>query len=258
MRQALYLSKLYLLGGLRRQVHLATFLLAALLLFLPSYINAFSLGLNAYERVSKDFGITLISWFGVAMAILLGSTSVRHEITNKAIYPLLARPLSRGAYLGAHMLALLVLLAASLWVQAVSLCLALGGLSGRLDSSIYPAIYGAFLQAAVVGAVCLAFSVRCSPALAGTVGTATFLIGNLSGAFIRFFLVEDRDSVVSATLARGLKAVVPNLSIFNLKDPAVHNLTIPSGYLPSVSYYAAVWIVIMGLLAVLVFQKEDL
>ena len=152
----------------------------------------------------------------------------------------------------------MALLAISLSIQALSLCLSLGWLSGRFDPLVLLATYGAFLQAAVIAAVCLAFSVKCSPPLAGTIGAATFLIGNLSGAFIRFFLVEDRDSIVSASLARGLKTLVPNLSVFNLKDPAVHNLAIPSGYFPSISYYAIAWITIMLMLSTLVFYKEDL
>ncbi len=258
MRQTLALSRLYLVGALRKQAHLAALLVAFALLFLPSYVNAFSLGLHGFERVAKDFGLTLMSLFSVAMAVLLGSTTVRADLTSRALYPLLARPLSRGAYLSAHYLALLVLLAASLLLQAAALCAGLAWLTKGFDASVLLATYGIFLQAAVLGAVCLAFSIRCSPPLAGTIGVAAFLIGNLSGAFIRFFLVEDRDSVVSAALARGLKAIVPNLALLDLKDPAVHHLTIPVGYLPAISYYTGIWVVLLLLLAQLTFRRLDL
>lgn len=254
----LALSRLYLLGSLRRQMHLAALLVALALLFLPSYVNAFSLGLNGFERVAKDFGLTGMSMFSVAMAVLLGCTTVQRDLTSRALYPLLARPLSRGSYLGGHYLALLYLLAGSLLLQSAALCAGLAWLTHKFDSSILLAAYGAFLQAAVLGAVCLAFSIRCSPPLAGTIGVATFLIGNLSGAFIRFFLVEDRDSVVSATLARGLKAIIPNLSLLDLKDPAVHHLSLPPGYLPAISYYTGIWVVLLLLLAQLVFRRLDL
>lgn len=258
MSQMLVLSRLYLLGSLRRQAHLAAGLVALALLFLPSYVNAFSLGLHGFERVAKDFGLTLMGLFSVAMAVLLGSTTVQRDLTSRALYPVLARPLSRGAYLGAHYLALLLLLAGSLLTQAAALCAGLAWLTRSFDASVLVASYGIFLQAAVLGAVCLTFSIRCSPPLAGTIGVASFLIGNLSGAFIRFFLVEDRDSVVSAALARGLKAIVPNLSLLDLKDPAVHHLTLPAGYLPAISYYSLVWVVLLLLLAQLTFRRLDL
>jgi Cu-processing system permease protein len=258
MISTLHLARLYLLGNLRRQVHLGTLLLAAILFVLPHYVNAFSLGLNAFERVAKDFGISLISFFGVAMAIMLGSTSVPRDVTSRALYPVLARPLSRGAFLNAHFLAVLAVLAASLLFLTVTLGLSLGLMTGRPDSSLFLAGHGAFLQAAVVAAVCLAFSVRCSPALAGTIGGATFLIGNLSGAFIRFFLVEDRDSIISAGLAKGLKALTPNLSLFSLKDPVVHQLSLPAGYTAAVTYHALIWVLLLLSLAQLAFQRQDL
>lgn len=258
MRQALRLSKLYLLGSLRRQVHLGTILVAILLLLLPSYVNTFSLGLGAYQRVSKDFGLTIITLFGVAMAILLGSTSVPRELSNKAVYSLLARPLSRGSYLAAHLLALMALLAISLLLLGTSLTAALSYLDRSFDPSVLIGTYGAFLQTAVLAAVCLAFSVKCSPPLAGTVGAATFLIGNISPAFIRFFLVEDRDSIFAAALAKALKAVVPNLSLFNIKDPMVHGLALPHGYLLSVSYYAAIWVFLVLAVAHFIFRRVDL
>ncbi len=94
-----YLSKLYLLEQIRRQVHLVTLFLAVILLMLPAYVNSFSLGLSAFERVAKDFGLTLISFYAVAMAIFLGVTAVSSDLERRTLYPLLARPIPRWAYL---------------------------------------------------------------------------------------------------------------------------------------------------------------
>jgi ABC-type transport system involved in multi-copper enzyme maturation permease subunit len=258
MRLAVELSWLYLLAGLRRKVHMATLFVGLLLLALPSYINAFSLGVNAFERVSKDFGLTLIGLFGVGMAILLGSSSVPGDLQSRSIYPILARPIPRSGYLAAHLLSLTFLLGGCMLFLGCCLTASLGLKSGSFDGGVLIGVYGAFLQAVVVGAVCLTFSVVCSPALAGTIGSAVFLVGNMSGVFIRFFLVEDRDSAVSATLAKTLKGVLPNLTLFNIKDPVVHQIPLPSGYLLSISYYAVIWVVLLLALARLAFQRVDL
>jgi len=254
----LFLCQLYLTGILRRQLHLATLLLAILLLILPAYVDAFSMGLHSFERVAKEFGLTAISYFAVAMAIMLGCTSIPADLESRALYPILARPLSRGSYMLAHFLALLLWLGGSLLLLLGCFCLALRIKTGHFDTGVAVGVYGAFLQAMVVGTVCLVFSVRCSPPLAGTIGAAVFLVGNLSGAFIRFFLVEDRESIVSATLAKTLKGIMPNLSLFALKDPAVHSIALPSGYLAAISYNALIWVVILLLLAQLAFQRVDL
>jgi ABC-type transport system involved in multi-copper enzyme maturation permease subunit len=258
MRVVLHLSRLYLLGSIRRQVHLATLFLAVILFMLPAYVNAFSLGLNAFERVAKDFGLTLIGYFGIAMAIMLGSSSVPKDLETRALYPVLARPISRGGYLTAHFLSIMAMLAASMLFLGVCFSISLGVMARSFDPDLFLAIYGSYLQAVIVAAVCLAFSVKCSPPLAGTIGAAVYLIGSLSLAFIRFFLVEDRNSAVAAALAKILKAVIPNLTVFSLKDPMVHNLPIPPGYMGAISYYAVVWVVLLLLLGRLAFQRVDL
>ena len=258
MRNALPLSRLFLLGSLRRQAHVATVVLGVVLLCLPSYVSAFSLGINAFERVSKDFGLTMIGLFGAGMAVMLGSTSLPRDLESRAIYPLLARPVSRGGYLMGHFLALAGLLALSHLFLAGCLMLALAIKKGEPDPSVMLAVYGCYLQAIVIGAVCLTFSAVCSPALTGTIGAATWILGNLSGAFVRFFLIEDRDSGHSALLARSLKGLTPNLTLFDIKDPAVHQLPLPAGYLASISYYAAVWVVVLLLLARVALLRRDL
>lgn len=258
MRVTLYLAKLYLLGSIRRQIHLATLFMAVILLMLPAYVNSFSLGLAAFDRVAKDFGLTLIGYFGVVMAIMLGSSSVPKELETRALYPILSRPVSRGGYLAAHFLALATILAGSLLFLGGSLSLSMAGMTRTFDGQILLGTYACYLQTLIIVSVCLAFSVRCSPALAGTIGAATYLVGSLSDAFIRFFLVEDRGSTFSAALATGLKSALPNLSLLNIKDPMVHGLPIPAGYLAAVSYYSLIWVVLLLLAARLAFQKVDL
>lgn len=252
------LAKLYFLGNIRRQVHLATLFLCGILLMLPAYVNAFSLGISAFERVSKDFGLTLIGYFGVGMAILISSGAIPKDAETRALYPILARPLRRGHYILAHYLAIVSLLGVSFFLLGCCMSISLSLLSKSLDLSVFTAIYASFLQAAVVSACCLTVSTVASPALAGTMGAFVFLVGSLPGAFIRFFLVEDRGSDFSAGLATALKACLPNLSLFALKDPIVHHLPIAPGYLPAITYYAAIWIALLMVCASILFGRRDL
>ena len=258
MRQVLLLTKLYFLGSVRRQAHLATLFLGVILLMLPAYINAFSLGINAFERVSKDFGLTLIGYFGVAMTILLASSSIPKDLENRSLYPILARPIQRYHYICAHYLALVAQLAYSFFFLGICLMIALAALTRSLDLGIFVGVFSSFLLCTVVGAVTMAASTVASPALAGTVGAFVFLVGSLPGAFIRFFLVEDRDGSFAATLATGLKAAVPNLSVFSLKDAIVHSIPFSPSYLVAAFFYALVWVLLALVTAGLLFGKRDL
>lgn len=258
MRNVLALSRLYFLGSLRRQAHLATLFLGVVLLMMPAYINAFSLGVNAFERVSKDFGITLISYFGAAMTILLASTSIPRDLETRAIYPILARPINRIEYVLAHLISTLLLVLGSLILLGGALMVSLGALTRTADLSIFLALGTLFMQLSILASLTIAISTVASPALAGTGGAFIYLVGSMPGAFIRFFLVEDRESSFASTLATGLKALLPNLSLFNLKEAVVHGLDFNVLYLPAIALYAILWVSIGVLLSAFLFGKRDL
>lgn len=258
MKALASLTKLYFLGNVRRQAHLATLFLGVILLMLPAYVNAFSLGINAFERVSKDFGLTLINYFAIAMSILLASGSIPRDIENRSLYPILARPIHRYQYILAHFLAIVALLSLSLTFLGICMSVSLAAMTQTLDLSLFTAVIATFGQAAIVASVTMAASTVASPALAGTVGVFVFLIGSLPGAFVRFFLVEDRDSQLSANLATALKAALPNLSLFAMKDAVVHHVDYNPAYVPAIMVYAVVWVALSVLVAAVLFGRRDL
>ena len=258
MRAILALTQLYFLGSVRRQVHLATLFLGVILLMLPAYINAFSLGVNAFERVSKDFGLTLINYFGVGMAILLASSSIPKDLESRSLYPILARPLNRSQYIVSHFLAVTMLLGCSFTFLGICSSISITAMTRTVDLSIFVAIFSSFLLSSVVSSICMAVSTVASPALAGTVGAFVFLVGSLPGAFIRFFLVEDRESQFSAGLATAFKSALPNLSVFSLKDPIVHQIAFHPAYLGAVTSYALVWVACALTAASILFGRRDL
>ena len=258
MRSLYCLTKLYVLGSVRRQVHLATLFLGVILLMLPAYVNAFSLGVNAFERVSKDFALTLVNYFGVGMAILIASSSIPRDLENRSLYPILARPISRYTYVTAHFLSVLTVLTASFLFLGGCISLSVSALTKTPELTVFIAVFGIYLQSAVVAAVVLSISTVASPALAGTVGAFVFLVGSLPQAFIQFFLTEDRQSSFSANLASGIKSLLPNLTIFSLKDAVVHDLPLSPNYLVACAVYAVVWIAVCLTGATILFGRRDL
>lgn len=233
MSRLLSLSRLYLLGSLRRQAHLATLFLGVMLFMLPAYVNAFSLGVTTFEVVSKDFGLILIGYFTLAMAVLLGSSTVPSDRESRSVYPVLARPVSRGLYLGAHLLAVIAMLGGSVLFLGFCLCLSVGMMVHHLDFSLFVALYGSFLQASVIAAVCMAGSIRLSAAASGAIGVVLFLVGHLSRDFFTLFLGGHLGSLA--------KAMIPDLSALALKNQIVHGLPVAPGYLLGATVYAVGW-----------------
>jgi Cu-processing system permease protein len=58
-----------------------------------------TLSLHNEARVVADLGAASISFYGVLIAVVLGSTSLYRELEHKTIFPILSRPIRRWEYL---------------------------------------------------------------------------------------------------------------------------------------------------------------
>jgi ABC-type transport system involved in multi-copper enzyme maturation permease subunit len=58
-----------------------------------------SLSLRDEERVIADLGAESLSFYAVAIAILVGSSSLYRELEHKTVFPILSRPIRRWEYL---------------------------------------------------------------------------------------------------------------------------------------------------------------
>ena len=92
-------------------------------------IGAFTLK-NA-PRVVSDLGAASISLFSIAVAIVIGATSLHRELEQKTIFPILARPIRRAEYLVGKYLGTVLTLAVFIAANSGVLLLALGIESGR-------------------------------------------------------------------------------------------------------------------------------
>lgn len=253
MKTVLPLAQLYLKGCLRQQVHLATLFLAFLLLMLPAYVNAFSVGPEAFETISKDFGLTLIGYFIVGMGLMLGSTTVPNDLEARSVYPVLARPLSRAGFLLAHLLAAAMMLGGSLLFLGACLSFSIALILRDIFPTLIFSLYGSFLQAVVVAALCLMLSIRLRPAAAASLVALVYLLGSFSSDLVRLIL-----GGAPRVLAEVLKALLPDFSAFALKSASVHNDTVALPYLLVITVYALGWVAFSLWLASQAFEEVDL
>ena len=120
-----------------------------------------TLTLRHAPRVVSDVGSASISLFGVAVAIVIGATSLHRELEQKTLFPILARPLRRGEYLWSKYLGTLL-----------TIVVAQAGLFDLLPG-VWLLLYGAGLVAAG------AWSVRTVPVIGASfmaLGTAALLL----------------------------------------------------------------------------------
>ncbi|MRG96804.1 ABC transporter permease [Polyangium spumosum] len=114
-------------------------------------VSLYSLVVGAFTlknapRVVSDLGAASISIFSLAVAIIIGATSLHRELEQKTLFPILARPIRRSEYLVGKYLGTLLTIAVFVMADAGLVLL----LSAALGAGVSPLrIYSMIAQAIV-------------------------------------------------------------------------------------------------------------
>lgn len=258
MRVAVEIARLQVTESFRRQQFAIPLFVAVLMLGLPAYVNAFSMGIDAFSLVTKNFALGILGFYGATLGLALGASVVRRDLKQKVIYPLLSRPMLRLEYVTGHMLGLAWSCACSLGLAFLALQAGMYALQPVLDPGLLGAFFSILLQSVVLAAAALCFSMFSSPPLAGILAFAMYVVGSLSRAFIEFFLVQDRGAAHLAWGVTQAQKVLPRFELFNLNYQVEHGIPIDPRYFGGEALYALGWIAAFAIGAALLFERKDL
>lgn len=213
------------------------------------------LTLGEYEKTIRDVGLASISIFGLAIAIFAGIGLVWKEIERRTIYTIASKPVGRGEFLLGKYLGLLLTLAVEVAVMGVVLHVTVL-VTGTLSAwALWPAILLAFAEMAVVTAFALLFGAFTSPSLAAMFTIGLTLVGKSTAQLLA--VVELRGSDGLVRFARALYRVVPDLGTFDIRTEAAYGLPVDAALVAYACGYAAIWSVLVLVVASLIFERRD-
>lgn len=267
-----------------RALYVFFFFVAAVILAsrLLAYISIGDKG-----KVIADVGLAAISVLGVLIAIFVGTGLIHKEIDKRTAYTILSKPVARwefviGKYLGLAAVVTVNWLAMSLFFLAYLATLARAGLGPGEAANFHAggllfALLFVWVEILVVTALAILFGAAASPILSAVFTFAAFAAGRLSDWIPR--LAQEAREAGSAAGARGLDAVfeaglsllrpvsglladalmllVPNLTLFDVRDAAVHGEALPGDW-PWRLLYAAGYVASALLAASLLFRRRRL
>jgi Cu-processing system permease protein len=255
------------MGGLRRTVAVAanTFretirervlynlVFFALLMTLSGLLLA-RLSIRQDERIIKDLGLAAMDVFGTVIAIFIGVGLVSKEIERRSLFPLLAKPLSRGEFLMGKALGLAGTLGVNVVVMVFGLYLTLW-LTGRsLDPALLKAVYGIYLGLLLVLTLALLFSTVTSSAMATVCTVAMVVAGRFSD------VIRNMNEVATGAptvLTETLYWLLPNFRNLDFKTAVVHGLPVSFDVLGLVTLYVAIYGGLVLSIALSVFRTRD-
>jgi ABC-type transport system involved in multi-copper enzyme maturation permease subunit len=238
----------------------------AVLLMATSYLIG-QLTAGQDVKIIKDLGLAAMSLFGLFIAIFIGVGLVAREIDRRSIYAVLAKPVSRRAFVVGKYLGLLATLTTNLAVMTVAYYAVLAYLARtlpegalRVETPTDPQLLVGILliagELALVTAVALFWSTFSSSALLSAALTAGVWVAGQFGTDLKN-LDTAVSSPAAARVGRALYYVLPNFAAFDVKAQVVHGAGVEPRYVVLTLIYGVVYIAALMLASVWIFSRRD-
>ncbi len=213
------------------------------------------LAVGARDKMVVDVGLGGISILAVVTAIFVGSTLVNKEIRKRAVHIILTRPVNRLQYILGKFAGVLTALYMMMLIMAAILSATILISRGGIETAVLAAVYMSMLEAAVMCSVVIFFSSFTSPVLTMFFSVCVFVAGSLSGDLRAF--TERFGGVAVKFIMDVFYYILPNLSVFNLRHQAVHNLGFSAGDVGMASLYALAYCGVLLYFAYLLFSRRE-
>jgi ABC-type transport system involved in multi-copper enzyme maturation permease subunit len=236
-----------------RERVLYNLLLFAILMTLSGLLLG-QLSIRQDEKILKDIGLAAMDLFGVLIAVFIGTGLVSKEIERRSLYPLLAKPLSRGEFFLGKFAGLAFTLLVNIGVMTTGLYLTLVATSRRPDPGLLAAIYPILLGLLLVVAFAMLFSTLTSSAMAAVLTVGVVVAGRFTDVVRNLKQVAPR---VPSWVTEALFALLPNFRNFDFKDKVAYGDPVPAGVLLWVTAYAVAWIGVVLGLGLASFRSRD-
>lgn len=206
------LAQAAILEAIRRKDLYVALILSLLMIGAAATVGTF--GVNGLEMFLKDVTLTVINLLSTLLAILFAARQIPEEVSRRTVYPLLARPISRGdliigKFLGAFALSVLGLFlfaaigAGALWCYHLP-----------LGAIFYQFLLLRIFALGLVCALTMALSLVMTP---GATVTVSILIAVGSATFSQAVqLLDPTASPIGRYVLRGSYFVLPHLDLFDL------------------------------------------
>jgi ABC-type transport system involved in multi-copper enzyme maturation permease subunit len=215
------------------------------------------LTLGEQFRIIADMATSATQVFSTLIAVFLGVALVSRELDRRTCYAVLARPLSRGAFVAGKYLGLVAVLGLNVLVMAAATALVLTAYgqhewSGRAFGAAFGLL---FVQVSLAGAFAVLFAVVTNATLA-TIFTLTVVGLSHLFAEVRLFWLRSPE-VGMKDLVRVLDVILPNLGLLDMKEALTYGDPVSLWSVLTRGLYGAAWSGAALALAAVVFSRKD-
>lgn len=217
-------------------------------------------------KIVKDITLASMSFFGVLIAIFVGTSLIYKEIDKRTLYTILSQPMYRyefvlGKYLGLVGILLVttavmtVVSAGYVWLLTNTLDTAALQRGAGIDALYFVAALLIFWKLLVVTAFAVLMSAMSSPILGAIITFCFYVLCHATSVFTD--LPPQFDNTLSKEFLEVVYYIVPNLSHFDIRSEAANGVPISPQYIWFVLVYGVTYAGMLLGLATLAFERKD-
>ena len=213
------------------------------------------LALGEGEKLTKDLGLGVISFFSLLVAIFSGTRLVYDEVERKSIYSVLSKPVRRWEFLLGKFLGLSLVIFGIVVILSVLFYVVQIVFLGSVDTYLLLGVFFIYLELVLVAQIALLFSSFATPIPSALFTFALWFVGRASGDLLAF--AKMLPPGIGRYLFYGVYYIVPNLSSLNISGMVVHHQPVPPEQIIFAISYTLLYITALFCISVFIFDRRE-
>lgn len=239
----------------RKKVFFVVFLFGLVVVAVAPLLPSFEMGARA--QFLRDISISLVSLFGVILAVILSVGQVTGEIDKRTIYNILSKPVSRLEYLLGKYLGIVASLAGILFIMGLEILALLAIRAGVFNPVVFQGVFAVFLETAVISAFCLMLSTFATVSVNVFATILFYFISHMKSGFLHEKLVGDTSGFLKV-ISAGFYYLIPNLENFNISQAVGYGSGASTIDMLRITGYALLFIAAFLAIGYAAFRRKDL
>lgn len=211
--------------------------------------------INQQDKILKDFGLSVMTLFGLLISVFIGVGLVHKEVEKKTIYVIISKPIHRFQFILGKYFGLLQTIFITMLIMTAAFYLILFAVRSEFDAMLLLGVFAIYMEMLFVVAFALLFSSFTTPMLSAIFSIFIYIGGHFS-ADIKL-IGPGIENAVFKSILNILHYLLPNLAYFDIKQEIVHGLDISARQFGFSLLYSAIYLSIILMITVFVFQRRD-
>lgn len=208
------------------------------------------------ERVALDFGIGMLSFSSMGIALFMGANLLSKEIESRTVYMVISRPIPRWCFILGKLMGLILVLAVNIAILSAMTLACSSFLGGTINSPTFYAILFNLLEAFLLLLVVVFFSLFSNPILASLISIVVLLSGHAVKETQMTSFAQARPLL--QTMLKFYHLVLPGFYKLNLKDFVIYHQTIDTSYLLQSFAYGSLYSLFLLIMIIYLFNRKNL